>query len=332
YVDTILSASVKAETLTKSLLAFSRKQVMEFKPIDLNEAVRNLEKILRRLIREDIELNIELCSKALTVIVDRGQIEQALLNLAANARDAMPNGGRLSITTDAVKIDKTDIQGSEFPAPGMYALLCVSDTGAGMDEDTKGKIFEPFFTTKEIGKGTGLGLSMVYGTVKQHKGHINISSEIGRGSVFRIYLPLSQAAEVKVETPEVTMHGGGSETILLVEDELHVRMFIKQVLEEAGYSVIEAADGREAVLMFQQHEGSIKLILSDVIMPRMNGLETYIEIRTTNSDVGFIFMSGYTADIMPLEGFDASRIPFLAKPVSPYNLLFTVRSTIDGYV
>lgn len=327
YVDTILSASEKAENLTRSLLAFSRKQVMEFKSIDLNETVRNLEKILRRLIREDIELRVGLCDEALTVAADRGQVEQVLLNLTTNARDAMPKGGGLSITTAVAKINAAGVRESEI-SPGTYALLSVSDTGVGMDEETKEKIFNPFFTTKEIGKGTGLGLSTVYGTIKQHKGHISVFSETGKGSTFSIYLPLSKAPAVKAQTREVTVPAGGSETILVAEDELHVRMFIKEVLEEAGYKVIEAVDGLDAVSLFREHREGIRLVLSDVIMPRKNGGEAYIEIRKIDPRVKVIFMSGYPADIMTMEGLDAHNIPFLSKPLSPYNLLSTIRTTI----
>ncbi|TAN44985.1 MAG: response regulator [Nitrospirae bacterium] len=328
YVETILSASEKAETLTKSLLAFSRKQVMEFKPMELNETVMNLEKILRRLVREDIELKIELCSRALTMTADRGQIEQLLLNLIANARDAMPKGGKISITTDITEFREADAQGTELPVPGSYALLCVYDTGTGMDVKTKEKIFDPFFTTKEVGKGTGLGLSIAYGAIKQHKGYINVYSELGKGSVFKIYLPLNNLLEVQDKAPAPSVLVGGSETILLAEDELHVRMLIKHILEEAGYTVIEAADGKEAVFLFQQHKGSIDLVLSDAIMPLMNGRETYTKIREIDPAVKVIFMSGYPADIMTLEGLDI-EFPFLAKPLSPYTLLSMIRTTLD---
>jgi signal transduction histidine kinase len=328
--DQILSASSRAARLTQSLLAFSRKQVIAPKPVDLNEIVQGVTKIVKRLIGEDIDFRTILHGGEVTVMADSGQMEQVLLNLCTNARDAMPQGGSLSIETDAVDVGVEDRDRNFLPCAGLYGVICVSDTGSGMDEETRKKIFEPFFTTKELGKGTGLGLSIVYGIIKQHNGTINVYSEPGKGTTFKIYLPI--IAEMMKEAPPVAeaRPEGGRETILLAEDEHDVRVLISIVLREAGYSVIEALDGEDAVRKFSEQADRIALVLSDVIMPKKNGKEAYMQIREMRPGVKVLFMSGYTADIIESKGILAEGIPFLSKPLIPNQLLRKVREVLDA--
>ena len=330
YAGQILSAADRAAWLTKSLLAFSRKQVIEPKPVDLNEIVQSVTKIAKRLIGEDIEFRTVLRDKSMNVLADSGQMEQVLLNLCTNARDAMPHGGQLIIETDLVEFDERSRKANYLDRAGRYGVICVSDTGAGMDEGTRKQIFEPFFTTKEVGKGTGLGLSIVYGIVKQHNGTINVYSEPGKGTTFKIYLP---AIEIAGESPAARIEGrpaGGRETILLAEDENDVRALITIVLREAGYTVIESVDGEEAVQQFAEHADSLSLFLSDVIMPKKNGKAAYEQIRAVKPGIKVIFMSGYTADIIQSKGIINDGIPFLPKPVFPDQLLRKVREVLDA--
>jgi len=330
YASQILSAANRAARLTKSLLAFSRKQVIEPKPVDLNEIVRSVTKIAKRLIGEDIEFRTVLRDKSMNVLADSGQMEQVLLNLCTNARDAMPHGGQLIIETDLVEFDERSRQVNYLDRAGRYGVICVSDTGAGMDEGTRKQIFEPFFTTKEVGKGTGLGLSIVYGIVKQHNGTINVYSEPEKGTTFKIYLP---AIEIAGESPAARVEdrpAGGRETILLAEDENDVRALITIVLREAGYTVIESVDGEEAVQQFTEHAGSLSLFLSDVIMPKMNGKAAYEQIRAVKPGIKVIFMSGYTADIIQSKGIINDGKPFLPKPIFPDQLLRKVREVLDA--
>ena len=330
YASQILSAADRAARLTKSLLAFSRKQVIEPKPVDLNEIVQSVTKIAKRLIGEDIEFRTVLRDKSMNVLADSGQMEQVLLNLCTNARDAMPHGGQLIIETDLVEFDERSRKVNYLDRAGRYGVICVSDTGAGMDEGTRKQIFEPFFTTKEVGKGTGLGLSIVYGIVKQHNGTINVYSEPGKGTTFKIYLP---AIEIAGESPAARIEdrpAGGRETILLAEDENDVRALITIVLREAGYTVIESVDGEEAVQQFTEHAGSLSLFLSDVIMPKMNGKAAYEQIRAVKPGIKVIFMSGYTADIIQSKGITNDGIPFLPKPIFPDQLLRKVREVLDA--
>jgi signal transduction histidine kinase len=279
YTDEIVASSERAANLTRGLLAFSRKQMMDVKPVALNNIIKGVEKLISRLIGEDIELKVLSAKKDIIVRADAGQIEQVIMNLATNARDAMPGGGGLTIITEVINLDNEFVKAHGYGKPGVYALISVSDTGMGMEEDVKQKIFEPFFTTKELGKGTGLGLSIVYGIIKQHEGYINVYSEPNKGTTFRIYLPIIEigigAAELtkKVIGPE-----RGTETVLLAEDEANVRRFVKTVLEEFGYTVIEAVDGEDAINKFQQNKEKIHLIILDVIMPRKSGREAYENI------------------------------------------------------
>ncbi len=330
HLQEILHAGEKAARLTQSLLAFSRKQIIDPAPHDLNEIIKGVENILRRTIGEDIELISMLSIEKPTVLVDRGQMEQALLNLAINARDAMPHGGQLIMETEIFHLDKEYARGHGYGEPGMYVLLSVSDSGAGMDEDTKKRAFEPFFTTKEPGKGTGLGLSMVYGIVKQHDGYINLYSEPGRGTTFKIYLPLIKGEVQKTTGPNPTTYPvGGTETILVAEDDRTVRELTRSVLEKFGYTVIPAVDGEDAIERFMDNKEKIRLLLLDVIMPKINGKEVYEKIKKINPDIKTIFLSGYTANLIQKKGVLNKGLDFILKPVSPKDLLRKTREVLD---
>jgi CheY-like chemotaxis protein len=330
YVAYILESSEKASNLTKSLLTFGRKQIITMGPVDLADVVRRVERLLSRLIGEDIELNTALAGKDLTIMADSGQIEQVLMNLATNARDAMPQGGRLTISTELKELDVEFTRKHGYGKPGFYAALSVTDTGIGIDAKTKEKIFEPFFTTKEVGKGTGLGLPIVYGIVKQHNGFINVYSEPGKGTTFKIYLPIikSDAGEIEPGKTMISVKGG-SETILVAEDNEKVRDLTKAVLEEFGYTVIEAVDGNDAVHKFMENRDKVQLLLLDVVMPEKNGKEAYEEIRATSPGMKVIFTSGYTADIINKKGIPAGALNYISKPASPRELLVKVREVLD---
>jgi signal transduction histidine kinase/CheY-like chemotaxis protein len=331
YVQNILEASERAAHLTKDLLLFSMKQVTDRKPVELNEVICKVEKFLRRIIGEDIECKTVLYDGPLMVFVDAHQIEQVLMNFATNARDAMPAGGTFTIAAEKTRLDDEFIAAYGYGRPGAYALVTVSDTGQGMDEETRQRVFEPFFTTKEVGKGTGLGLAVVYGIIKQHEGYINVYSELGKGTTFRIYLPeiMSGAGEGEQETEEGPIPRG-TETILLAEDDASVRGLVKSTLEEFGYTVIAAVDGEEAVNKFLKNRNTIKLLLFDLVMPKKTGKEAYDEIRKVRPDIKVIFSSGYAPDIIRQRAGINDRITVAFKPLSPRNLLKKVRRVLDG--
>lgn len=337
YVGQILDAADKAARLTHSLLAFSRKQIVNLKQTRLNEIITRLEQLLQRVIGEDIELKTFLSANESEVLADSVQIEQVLMNLCANSRDAMPEGGTLIIETEAVELDEEYVRTHALTKPGKYMLISVSDTGAGMDEKTASRIFEPFFTTKEIGKGTGLGLSTVYGIIRQHEGYVNVYSERGKGTTFKIYLPA--AAEGAVETteeekpapaPVSVPDSGGTETILLAEDDPALREYSKNVLEEYGYRLITAENGEDALEKFKKRQNQIDLLVLDVIMPKKNGKEVYDEIRKHKPDMKALFMSGYTANIIHSKGILKTGIKLITKPFTPSSLLQKVRSVLDA--
>lgn len=330
YVDQVLSLCERAANLTRDLLAFSRQQSLNQKSLDLNETIRGVEKLLRRVIGEDIDFQTVLSAEALTVMADAGQMVQVLMNLCTNARDAMPRGGRLIIETSLVMPDVSYCKAHLLEKPGQYVLIAVSDTGCGMDEATQQRIFEPFFTTKELGKGTGLGLSIVYGIIKQHNGSVGVYSEPGKGTTFKIHMPLLLEAAAVDAAIVTEPPAGGTETILVAEDDKEVRTLIKTVLEEAGYTVLEARDGEEAVGLFGNNRDHIHLVLLDVIMPRKNGKEAYEEILKMRPCFKAVFMSGYTADIVTGQGIIEQGMPFVSKPVTPYDLLKKVRETLDS--
>lgn len=330
-IENMLEGADRAARLTKELLLFSRKQVSDRKPVDLNEIAARVEKFLRRVIGEDLSFTVRPADAGLPVLADSHQMEQALMNLATNARDAMPEGGAFTIQAEKVKLNEDFTKAHGYGKPGAYALLTVSDTGQGMDEKTRQRIFEPFFTTKEVGKGTGLGLAVVYGIIKQHDGFINVYSEPGKGTTFRIYLPLIRAAAteeapIKKEAPA----GRGAETILLAEDDDALRKLAVTVLTHYGYTVITAADGEDAVEKFRENADRIQLLLFDLIMPKMNGKEACDEIRKLRPDVKVIFASGYAPDMVQRKVKLENHATLIFKPVSPNELLNKVRSVLDG--
>jgi len=331
-LDHIMAATDRAANLTGSLLAFSRKQVMNSENCDLNSIVSHVEKFLLRVIGEDIQLSTAFKAVPLPVHVDRGQIEQVLMNLAANARDAMPRGGRLAIETALQLVDQGAIDaGGLSLTPGRYSVLSVTDSGIGMDRETIGKIFEPFYTTKEVGKGTGLSLSMAYGIIKQNGGCIQVTSELGKGTTFSIYFP----PLTKMELPPIPSAApagprvGGTETILVAEDDAEIRTVMELLLSEAGYRVILAADGEDAVDKFSQNQHEIQLVLLDMIMPRKSGKETYHEIRRIEPSVRVLFSSGYVADYIKNRGDLDEGAELISKPVHPTELLRKVRELLD---
>ncbi len=327
YVDEIVSASEKAATLTRSLLAFSREQPIHPNPLRINDVIKGTEKLLRRLIAEDITLNIRLAPDDIVIMADATHIDQILFNLATNARDAMPKGGTLSIETRLVEFDREFIQSHGFGEPGKYALLSVSDTGIGMDEKTKAQIFDPFFTTKEVGKGTGLGLSTAYGIVRQHNGYISVDSGPDAGTTFHIYLP-AIAATAKEEQPVSLPAKRGRETILVAEDNAGVRSFIRDVLTQYGYEIVEAADGEEAVHQFEK-QSDIDLLILDSVMPKMGGIEVYDEISKRKPGMKVLFMSGYTRDSVLPGGLGEREFDLISKPLSPKSLLEKTREVLD---
>ena len=331
-IEYILEASEKAAHLTKDLLLFSRKQAIDRKPLDLNETIRRLQKFLVRVIGEDIICKTALFNKKLIVSADSHQLEQVLMNLATNARDAMPKGGTCTITTEEVQLDEEFTYTCGLCKAGRYALISISDTGHGMDKETSKKIFEPFFTTKEVGKGTGLGLAVAYGIVRQHEGYINAYSEQGTGTTFRIYLPLMDSEETddKAVIAEEEPVVGGTETILMAEDEEMLRRLNHSVLKEYGYTVIEAVDGEEAVNKYKESKDAIRLLLFDLIMPKMNGSDAYDAIRKITPDIKVIFASGYSPDIVRQKVLLDEDAHLIYKPVSPFELLRKVREVLDN--
>lgn len=328
-VDQILSISQKAATLTHSLLAFSRQKTISPEPVNIVEIIEAVKKLLSRVIREDIELRAVFKNDFIVVNADIVQIDQVLINLATNARDAMPHGGVLTIEVEKVGMDDEFVKAHGFGKSGEYALVSVSDTGDGIDEKTRERIFEPFFTTKEVGKGTGLGLAIVYGIVRQHGGFIYVYSEKGKGTTFRIYLPaIGAVPKAKTEAVHERPRGGG-ETLLLAEDNSEVREIIRTILDEFGYNVIEAVDGEDAVQKFKENTDKIVLVILDVIMPKKNGKEAYDEIKRLSGGMKTLFMSGYTADIMQPDSQTWKNTRFISKPVLPTELLRSVRQMLE---
>ncbi|WP_026841813.1 response regulator [Citrifermentans bremense] len=325
----ISAASERASNLTRSLLAFSRKGEVKAVPTDLNLLLRGVEKFLQRIIGEDITLSTKVPESSVWAVVDSGQIDQVLMNLAANARDAMPKGGSLFVALERQEIDAGFVQAHGFGTPGSYALLTVSDTGQGMDEETRNRIFDPFFTTKVSGKGTGLGLAIVYGIVIQHKGFVNVYSEPGVGSTFRIYLPVVEPEQVAgAEAVTIEDEVRGCETILVAEDDLYVLELVTSVLMQYGYCIIHAANGEEAVQKFQEND-QIALVLMDIIMPVMNGKEAAEKIRRLRPEARILFTSGYTAEIIKSRCELEESAELIMKPVKPALLLKKVREMLD---
>ncbi len=329
YAKNILDLSDKAANLTKNLLAFSKKQIMNPVPVNVNEIIIHMKNILMRIIGEDIIFKTILKETELFIMADPGQIEQVLMNLATNAKDAMPDGGQLIIETDILQMDNEFIKSHGYGKQGDYVVITITDTGIGMDENTRQRIFEPFFTTKEVGKGTGLGLAIVYGIIKQHKGFINVYSEKGKGSTFRIYLPLISIKDVKLVERIFTEHEKGTGTLLLVEDEDDVRNSLTEMLEDFGYDILTAKNGKEAIELFSENKDKILLCIIDLIMPGLNGKETFIEIKKIKGDAKAIFLSGYTADIIHRKGLLDEGLEFLSKPVTPSLLSHKIKEVIQ---
>ena len=330
-VAEIKKAADRATSLTRQLLAFSRKQIILPKPLNLNEVISNLDKMLRRLLREDITLLTLPAAELGLVMADPGQIEQVILNLALNSRDAMPQGGRLTIETGNVELDAQYAGRHLEVQPGSYVLLAVSDTGVGIYEEARERIFEPFFTTTEQGKGTGLGLSVVYGIVKQSGGHIWVYSEPGQGATFKIYLPrIGQTLEPANLPSRPASQAGGAETILMVEDEEVVRQVTRKMLETKGYKVLEAAGGPAALALSAQHRGAIQLLLTDVLMPEMSGKDLAKRLTRRRPETRVLFMSGHTENAIVHHGVLEPGIAFIQKPFRLEALRHKVREVLDA--
>jgi PAS domain S-box-containing protein len=327
----IYRAGQRAGGLTRQLLAFSRKQVLEPKVLDLNAAVTDAQTMLGRLIGEDIILTFVPSPRAGRVKVDPGQLEQVLMNLAVNARDAMPRGGRITIETRGVTLNPNSAPNPTDRMLGDFALLIFQDTGCGMDDATRARIFEPFFTTKGPDKGTGLGLATVYGIVQQSGGAIEVASELGRGTTFRIYLPQVQEPVPGAKSfPGARILPQGRETLLLVEDEDSVRSVTRHVLWSSGYTVLEAADGQQALDLVAAHKGPIDLLLSDVVMPHVAGGQLVEHLKVLRPEIKVLFMSGYTDDAVVRHGVLEANYAFLQKPFTPTVLAQKVRAVLDG--
>jgi PAS domain S-box-containing protein len=330
HMSEVLIAADRAANLAKRLLVFSRKTVVDVKPVNVNELILGLQKMLVRIIKESIAFRVDLADKPLTVLADAGQLEQVLINLATNARDAMKEGGQLTISTEPKEVDDAYVAAYGYGKPGRYALITIADTGQGMDRETQKKIFEPFFTTKGVGEGTGLGLAISYGIIKQHAGYIMVYSEPGQGAVFKIYLPLIEepAAPEKITEAAVPVKGG-NETILVAEDDSSLRILTTIILESFGYRVISAVDGEDAVTKFMENRERVSLVLLDMIMPKQNGKEAGVAIRKVSPGIKILFVSGYAMDILrPRELTDAG-FDFIQKPFHPKDLLIKVREVLD---
>jgi signal transduction histidine kinase/CheY-like chemotaxis protein len=330
-IEAIHQATDRATTLTRQLLAFSRKQLLELKVVDLNVIVEDMERLLRPLIGENIELQTQLARDLGRTRADAGQIEQVIMNLVVNSKDAMPNGGKITIQSGNAQLKHDDL-GREYSyiKPGEYVVLSVSDTGHGMDKETQLRIFEPFFTTKEKGKGTGLGLSTVYGIIKQSGGYVLVESELQRGTTFRIYLPrVEDALEPINATGASSSQNGGSETVLLVEDEESVRQLVRETLESKGYKVLEADHGESALHIVSRHSGKIDMLITDVVMPGMSGRELSAQLCSSYPHTKVLYLSGYTEDAIAHEGVLESGTAFLQKPFTLQMLARKVREVLD---
>jgi signal transduction histidine kinase/CheY-like chemotaxis protein len=330
-IEQIKKAGQSAASLSRQLLAFSRKQILQPRVVDLNHIVDDIDKVLQRVIGEDISLITVLEPQLGYISVDPGQMEQVIMNIAVNARDAMPNGGKLTIETGNVYQDERYAQKYLGFQPGSYVMLAMTDTGTGMDEETKSHIFEPFFTTKEEGKGTGLGMSTVYGIVRQSNGHIFVYTEPGRGTTFKIYLPRIEGNAEPEEKEELAVKVlNGTETLLVVEDNDSVRNLARKVLGDYGYTILEAEDGESALKLSEAHEGSIHLMLVDIVMPGISARDLVGRLKTFRPQMKVLYMSGYTENAIVHQGILTPGTPFLQKPFTPVGLVSKVREVLDS--
>lgn len=329
-VQQILSASDKATNLTKGLLAFSRKQTIDIRPVSLNNLISNIEMLLTRIIGEEIKFKVDLPEENLSILADAGQIEQVLINLATNARDAMPEGGLLYVSSRSVDLDSSFAEAHALDAPGPYIMITVTDTGIGMNSSTAERIYEPFFTTKEVGKGTGLGLSIIYGIIKQHNGFINVYSEPGKGTAFNIYLPAARTKSETAESVQALPPPRGTETILLAEDNSEVRDLTRTFLKIAGYTVIEARDGEEAFQKFAENQEAISLLILDVVMPKRSGKDVYSAALRQKPGIKAIFTSGYNEDVIHRKGIIDHDLNFISKPYVPTDFLRKIREVLES--
>jgi CheY-like chemotaxis protein len=334
FAEEIGTATQRAAALTRQLLLFSRKEVLQLRDLDLNQSINNMTKMLWRILGEDIQMQFKFAMQSLFIHADAGMMDQVLMNLAVNARDAMPKGGRLIIETSTVEFDESVLGQSAHARPGSFVCLSVSDTGCGIPAENLPRIFDPFFTTKDVGKGTGLGLATVFGIVQQHQGWIHVYSEPGHGTTFRIYLPrLVKMDQQKPEQPALTSMRGGNETILLVEDDAFLRASVRRALSQLGYRVLETINGNEALEAWRQHHDGIHLLLTDLVMPGgMTGKDLAGRLLTENPKLKVIYASGYSAEVagkdFPLE----EGVNFLAKPFQTFKLAQTVRQKLDANV
>lgn len=330
-LELIYSTGERAASLTRQLLAFSRQQVLQPKVLSLNTITTGVVGMLQRLIPENIALMTILDPQVAPVLADPGQIEQVILNLVVNARDAMPDGGRQTIESASMELSANYCSTREGVKPGHYMMLSVSDSGTGMTPAVQAKIFEPFYTTKELGKGTGLGLSTVYGIVKQGSGHIAVYSELGKGSAFKIYLPCASTAVVASHSRSMLRAvGGGKERILLVEDIEGVRDLVRDLLEMNGYTVVTAANGKEALKAYAEKAESFHLLMTDVVMPQIGGPELMANLKRIEPGLKVLYTSGYTDRAIVHNGMLAAEVNFIQKPFTPENLATKVREILDA--
>jgi signal transduction histidine kinase/CheY-like chemotaxis protein len=328
----ILGAAYRSRDLVHRLLVFSRKQPLEIKVVDPNRVMEGFEKLLRRTVRENIDLRLNLASGLPSIRADVGQIEQVIMNLAVNAQDAMPDGGLLTIESGVVELDEAYARSHEGVEPGRYVMLAVSDSGEGMDAEIQDKVFEPFFTTRMKGKGTGLGLATVYGIIKGHGGHVWVYSEPGEGTTFKCYFPAAQDERIDVEPPPETPDDvSGNETLLVVEDDEAVRKMAVKSLEKYGYTVYAAGNGEECLKIVEHYGEKIDLLITDVIMPDMNGKELFTKVSEITGGVEVIYISGYTDNVIAHHGVLDEGINFVQKPFSVYALAKKVRSVLNRF-
>ncbi len=331
-VDEIKKAADRAANLTRQLLAFSRKQIMQPRVLNLNDVVREIDKMVRRLIGEDVDVRADLDPVLGSIKADPGQIEQVIMNLVVNSRDAMPRGGRLLLQTSNIKLEEASENRPKITPPGNYVLFIVADSGVGMDKDIQAHMFEPFFTTKEPGKGTGLGLATVFGIVKQNGGYISVESTVGKGTAFRLYFPrVDEQPEKNVAPSELNRSSlDGNESVLLVEDDDAIRELVESVLRMRGYTVLSADRPERAVELFNQNKNTIALMLSDVIMPRTSGVELAQQLQDLKPDLKVLLISGYTDDALAHHGVLEKDLPLLPKPFTPDALAGKVREILNG--